>query len=517
MRKFFQDLSQKIQLRRMSGYSATELWPNPAAGRLPVLSDFAKQQLVLCKELAKPSQQPDAVDLEAFMSISDRFPIPFGTDAGRVKSQPVERRPHIRQQIASAYPIIHEQVLILYMNFLEHKLKFGNPKELSVYKNLTLPEFVQRLLEKRCVYFVGMLDDFMLLDGTHGYGGFEQTGTMNESAPLELKNVLSYDEIKLSALLYASTHSEFINDGSRTNAGRVEQDKSRIETDGIIMGLIGSRFGRSNVMECEDILITREQNTANRGYGYSGSAGNRVQDYRRLWRQFYEEPKDFRYNDVQADGKRFMRLKHDIKFDKQVMGKRFAISFDTLLLEAEARAASAGKPAYIHVVGIGLGVWKVSDQQEEIFLATFEQRLRALSAKLTHIGVVHFSWFHLDKWGGLFDGACIEEPAHPQGGIQVRISVRNPADKLKESMLPIVTYAWDGNALPGNEFWSKSLDSSSDPAAACSTLIAELLNAHINKDYMSGNNLHIASMQHGVLHISDYAEKLLNDVAARDL
>jgi len=49
-----------------------------------------------------------------------------------------------------------------------------------------------------------------------------------------------------------------------------------------------------------------------------------------------------------------------------------------------------------------------------------------------------------------------------------------------------------------------------DPAAACSTLITELQNSHINKDYMSGNNLHIASMQHGVLHIADYAKTLLS-------
>lgn len=330
--------------------------------------------------------------------------------------------------------------------------------ELNVYGNMTITDLVQRLLAKRCVYFFGGGDAYKLLDGSTGLGGFERIGSTKEKAPLLLRNVLSYDEIKLAALLYVSTHSEFINDGRRSNAGRVELNKSKIEREGVIMGLIGARFERDEVMECEDILITKQQNVPARGYGGKGG-DKRVQDYRRIWREFYGEERDFCYEDAKLDNGRFIQLPlDDAKFDTLVMSKRFAISFDTLLLEAEARAAEAGKPAYIHVVGIGLGVWRVAPQQEEIFFDTFEQRLRALSKQLTHIGVVHFSYFHLNRWQGDNEGARIEEPTHPQGGILLRNSKRNPADKLVENMLPIVTYAWDGNSLPGNEFWAVSLN-----------------------------------------------------------
>lgn len=310
------------------------------------------------------------------------------------------------------------------------------------------------MLTKRCVYFYGGNDWHKLLDGSTGFGGFEQIGSSAETAPLLLQNVLSYDEIKLSALLYVSTHSEFINNGQRANVGRVEPDKSKIEREGVIMGLIGSRFERENVMEWEDILITKEQNTEERGYGEKGG-DQRLRDYRRIWREFYEEPQNFCYNDAKVDNGRFIKLdRGSVKFDTVLMSKRYAISFDALLLEAQARAVAAGKPAFIHVTGIGLGVWRIAPQQVDIFIDTFVQRLRALSKQLTHIGIVHFAWFHLASLcSAIPDGSRIEEPTHPTGGILLQTSDRNPADKLDVDMLPIVTYAWDGNALPGNEYW----------------------------------------------------------------
>jgi len=63
----------------------------------------------------------------------------------------------------------------------------------------------------------------------------------------------------------------------------------------------------------------------------------------------------------------------------------------------------------------------------------------------------------------------------------------------------------------GNEYWDGHLSASGDPAAACCTQIAELQNGHINSQFMNANNLHIASPEHGVLHIQEYCRRLLSE------
>lgn len=186
-------------------------------------------------------------------------------------------------------------------------------------------------------------------------------------------------------------------------------------------------------MEFQDIIITETQNTSENGYGRQRediNAINKAQDYRRVWTDFYEES-DYLYQQIAKDNQRFgeCRNSNDI-FDNLIMKKRLTISFDTLLMESEARAKEQSKLAYIHVVGIGLGVWKVAEQQEKIFLECFHQRIKHLLPKLNHIGVIHFSWFQLNEWQDLKNNIKIGSETHPNAGIHIYISKRNPADKL---------------------------------------------------------------------------------------
>lgn len=221
-------------------------------------------------------------------------------------------------------------------------------------------------------------------------------------------------------------------------------------------------------MEYQDIVITPQQNTKENGYGFDSETKEDepnnedlkcLREYRKLWQKFYES-KDFLYENVSADKQRFWTLSGGL-FDNVMMKKRYTITFDTLLLESQARAEKLNKQAYIHIVGIGLGVWKVAEQQTKIFLECFTQRVKHLLPQLNNIGILHFSWFHMQEWQDLKHNGFIVSPKHPLGGIKTFLENRNPAEKLPEEykdMLLVISYAWDGNALPGNEFWVVSFE-----------------------------------------------------------
>ena len=72
----------------------------------------------------------------------------------------------------------------------------------------------------------------------------------------------------------------------------------------------------------------------------------------------------------------------------------------------------------------------------------------------------------------------------------------------------MASWAWDANSFPGNEYWSRSLTSSSDPAAACCSQIQETLNPFVNAHY-SAKNLRVASKTLGLVSLEKYARLTL--------
>ena len=191
---------------------------------------------------------------------------------------------------------------------------------------------------------------------------------------------------------------------------------------------------------------------------------------------------------------------HDFLFDKEVYTSRIQVSAETFLIEANSRGKIEGRDIYCHVVGLGLGVWQVSRVQNKYFLRAW---VRALAAsKFDHIKDIDFSWIaKSEEVTELQDKSKFGDT-----DITIHFSRRNPFDPLPgedKSKLVVAMFAWDGNCYIGNEYWSGNLSASGDPAAACCSNIPELLNPDVNMA-VRGDNLHIASVQQGLVQYTQY-------------
>lgn len=484
-------------------------------------------------------------NVEEIIEKSKEFPIPFPIETIRLQKLKTKRPlDNLKRNIVSTYPVIHERVLLLITHFLIYKREFGTSIEKAFYKDVTVPMFIDRILKKRAVVFMGEDDHYKLLSGETASEGWEAVGTLHQKPPLVLENCLSYDEMKLSAMVFVSGHTECINNGARHNVGmEVGEDA---EDNAVIIGIIGTRFERRARMDCEDILITEQQNTWENGYGeevtpttcfnvlkttYVRNNQSAKHMWRQIWSEFYqvhsytyEELTSYVNIEDKSEDKRYIDryIKcpgTDNIFDNEVYYKRLSVLVETTLLEADYRAKEAGKDAFVNIIGAGLGVWKVSVHQPDVYILTFLERIRSLLKKdmLNHVSDVNFAYIRPTNGVlALFTSDTdtekrifLECKRHPRGGINVQLENREPSSKLTgehEGKLLVMTYPWDGNAHPGNEFWLGSLDGSGDPAAACSTQVAELHNAHINPS-VSAANVRVAGRL-GLRTLAEYCHEL---------
>ncbi|KAL4720898.1 hypothetical protein ACJJTC_013684 [Scirpophaga incertulas] len=159
-----------------------------------------------------------------------------------------------------------------------------------------------------------------------------------------------------------------------------------------------------------------------------------------------------------------------VLFNNVAFARRTALLAELALLEAERRAALAGRPAFLNLIGAGLGAWRVSPHQNDVFVVAAMHAARRLLAAgaLCHVSDINFAYISTKKHvAELFKASSgqrsnelkkifLKNSSHPRGGINVQCENREPLAALEgehEGKLLVVTYPWDGNTLPGNEFW----------------------------------------------------------------
>lgn len=367
------------------------------------------------------------------------------------------------------YPLIHKDVRLFFNKFLQFKRQNGSAVEKKLYANMRIDQFVMRLLENRPLMFMTASDQYLLQNRKRGYGGFEKIGTDSEKSPLILENYLSYDEMAVAALIGMSSSTYFINNGARDNKS-IKGAVGSYEQEGIYVGLVGARFEKPGYMEWQHMIVTPEQNTAENGYGFDAEH----QGILGLWSELYGE-KFPTFAQAQKDTTgRFVLLKNGFYFDVIAYKKRIEFVAEPFLRSANSHAEPQ---VYVHVVGLGLGVWQIDERQVEWMLDVYAKIIRDNGLSL--ISDIDFSWF---------DSATQQSKDKiikigKEKNINIIFSKRNPADKLvsnNANKVLVACYAWDGNAYPGNEYWAGMLTASGDPAAACCSTIAELQNPKIN-------------------------------------
>ncbi|KAI0477982.1 hypothetical protein F4859DRAFT_44013 [Xylaria cf. heliscus] len=360
----------------------------------------------------------------------------------------------VRNDAASTRIVVHSHFPRLVEQFLAHKRLHGSSAERAVYHvRWTWQHQIARLVEKRALVFLGR-DDFTVLRSGKQIGGAHEewdcVGTEEERSNrhLFLRDYLSYDEIMLSSLIGVSGPSFFINDGRRDNNGRVDR-AGDFEPRGVIVGLVGARFERGDRMDSTYVLK-------------SPRGARQHPELRDIFFEFFGRSKD-----------------PALGFDDAMYKARIRITADILLTEASRRARDVGKKAHVYVVGLGLGVWAATADQTKLYVDAFLLSLASLGNDLSHIGTIEFGYVK-EVLG--FKSRTMAFGTS-QTAIDVRFTRRNPAVTLcgaDANRLLVLSYAWDGNAFPGNEYWIGSLSATGDPAAACMSTIGELHNPMIN-------------------------------------
>ncbi|HBP19038.1 MAG TPA: hypothetical protein DEA08_14785, partial [Planctomycetes bacterium] len=286
---------------------------------------------------------------------SAALPYAFPTEANRIEHL-AERASEVEQHAAGVAPLLHARSAALIEEVLELKRETGTPVERGVYAELDLRGWITRALRQRPLVFVGPGDGYTLRSGERSSGGFERIGQPEEREPLTLARLMSYDEVALSALLGVAVPTHFVNAGERHNVAR-RGPAGSCEPRGVYVGLVGARYERPEQMEWRTTIVTAQQNTAARGYGSEADPALPATRLTRAWARALGLPHLPSHAEaVAGEGGRFVRISRgrDASYlDAAAYKARLRLSVEPFLLDAEARAAEAGQPAYLHLVGLG--------------------------------------------------------------------------------------------------------------------------------------------------------------------
>ena len=443
------------------------------------------------KEFDSVKNKTEAPEFKLFIKEIEKFEKTMPTDMNTSEKLSIEEKVKLYEFSKETRPIIHKKINVLIDDFLNCKRMYGSSVERNIYSKMTREEFICRLFAARPQVFYNDNDTYKLRDGTQGHGGFEKIGTEEQKPPLIMENYLSYDEMQISALLGTASKTFFINNGNRNNLGIGESSSDGYQREGVQIGAVGARFEKPGLMEWQHMMVTKDQNQLEKGYGVKESSNPLLN----VWGKFYGLNEGFpTINDVEKHPENYIDCGNGLFLNKAIYKERLRMSIEPCVFEAEERAKREDKKAFLHVIGLGLGVWAVNGkEQAKIMMEVYKELLEKNT--FTHISDINFSWFPDEA--KVVVGISEKDSQIEKNGINLKFSKREPSAKLTgndQDKLLVAMFAWDGNSCVGNEYWLNKLAASGDPAAVCSSYLAQLTDPSVNPHYLGkGAGVHSGS------------------------
>lgn len=347
-------------------------------------------------------------------------------------------------------------------DFLNQKRTSKNPID-QIYRTMTLEQFIWRLFKKRLLTCFDSAQTVLILGEKKRRSecgpDIAAIGTLHEKEPFTLKNFLSESERDISELFGIATETFFINNG-RNGA---KPDKQH-ELTGILIGLVGPCYETSGKKSCKNLIHNKDKQEKD------------IEILGLKSMKFYD-PAMVR-NDTLAG----------LYFRPSLHQKRLKYSIQAFLEIANCFAARRKQKAYLHVIGIGTGAWRLFLAPTIETKIMFQEYIRQLiKTQFSNIDTINFSGFmeaFPQKAEELFNSLdTVDKIQEKNPDLAILFSIRNLAQKFDKDdagKLLIGMYAWDDIAIPGNEYWVGSLSASSDPAAMSCSLGASLQNPYIN-------------------------------------
>jgi len=389
--------------------------------------------------------------------------------------------------------------LIKFLNYKKTTTRSTNQED--IYKNMTLDQFIARLVEARPAVFWLRQNEYVLWDGQTAYG-------WSNYKKINPRIALQEDELPVAALLISSSPTHFFNKGDLWDLKLTKRGKlGTYQEKGNVMSLVGTRLEKAGESEYRHVIITKEQNQLSEGYGAKALDSNPKKTLNTLWAEFYglSQPNLPSYDEVKVEIKasqerkssqRYLDIGEDEYFNLELYLKRTYLLIEAYLKEADAKAAEAKTTAYVDAMSFGTGVWaphQTKNIQETVIPMLYHLALQHNHFK--NISDIHFS--HLDnnqiqQCGPAKNGETLSVN---DNHVKIQFSNRSPNKILPlehSHKLLIRLYQGDSNSW-GNEFWKGNFRTG-EPAAFVSSLISfyqvPKLNPALAADLAEGKRIH---------------------------